>query len=170
MSTSTICLEQLQEEIELLKKENTFLKEQLEWFRRQIFGKRSEKFIPTQDASQPYLTGFEAISAPVQPKQRVVAAHLRKAPSRQGQDSITLPPNLPVETHVIDIPEDEKVCQETGLPLTKIGEEVTRKLAHRAWKLLHQGIHSSEVCSPSRKLWWHSHSTSSRKFAHTLSS
>ena len=30
-----------------------------------------------------------------------------------------------------DLPEEEKVCPETGHPLVKIGEEVTRKLAHK---------------------------------------
>ena len=31
----------------------------------------------------------------------------------------------------IDIPDEEKICKETGVPLQKIGEEVSHKLAHR---------------------------------------
>ena len=131
MSTPTICPEKLEEENALLKKEVAFLKEQLDWFRRQIFGKRSEKIIPSQETAQPYLEGFEDIGSPIQPGQRTVAAHARRTPSRQGQDAITLPPNLPVVRQVIDISDEEKICQKTGRPLAKIGEEVTRKLAHK---------------------------------------
>ena len=32
---------------------------------------------------------------------------------------------------MIEIPEEEKICPQTGKPLVKIGEEVTLKLAHR---------------------------------------
>lgn len=131
MSTSTVSLEQLQKEIDLLKQENSWLKEQLEWFRRQIFGSRSEKVIDI-GAAQPDLPGFDKLSSQATPaKTRTVAAHERKTPVRNGKDAITLPPNLPVETQVIDLPEDEKICKETGKPLVKIGEEVSQKLAHK---------------------------------------
>ena len=132
MSTSTVCPEQLLEENALLRKEITLLKEQLEWFRRQIFGKRSEKIVGNPDEKQLSFEGFDALfsSAPQQEK-KVIAAHTRKTRSHNGQDSITLPPDLPVERQVIDLSEEEKICAETGQPLTKIGEEVSQKLAHK---------------------------------------
>lgn len=70
------------------------------------------------------------IPAPSENKQ-LVGAHERKKRKPNGQDKITLPPDLPVERLVIDIPEEAKVCPETGKPLVKIGEEVTSKLAHK---------------------------------------
>jgi transposase len=132
MNTSTVCPEQLLEENALLRKEITLLKEQLEWFRRQIFGKRSEKIIGNPDEKQLSFEGFDTLfsSAPQQEK-KVIAAHTRKNRSHNGQDSITLPPDLPVERRVIDLSEEEKICAETGQPLIKIGEEVSRKLAHK---------------------------------------
>jgi transposase len=42
-----------------------------------------------------------------------------------------LDPNLPVETVIIDVPEKEKTCKETGVSLVKIGTETTYKLAHK---------------------------------------
>ena len=46
---------------------------------------------------------------------------------------MTLPPEeLPVETRVLDIPEEEKVCKVTGQLLVKIGEEVNHKLAYKS--------------------------------------
>ena len=50
--------------------------------------------------------------------------------NQYGQDAIKLDPDLPVRTTILDIPEVEKVCKETGLPLVKIGEEISHKLAH----------------------------------------
>jgi len=55
----------------------------------------------------------------------------RKKPNRNGKDAISLPPDLPVVRREIDVPEEEKVCKETGNPLVKIGEEVTQKLGHK---------------------------------------
>lgn len=42
-----------------------------------------------------------------------------------------MPADIPVEKVFLDIPEEKKICSETGLPLVKIGEEVTQKLAHK---------------------------------------
>ena len=138
MNTPTIQLEQYRSENEALREtvvslghEVATLKEQLAWFQRQLFGKRSEK---EKDPAVPetFLPYFENLGIQEEPsKTRTVAAHTRKVVVRDGKDAITLPSDLPVETQVIDIPEKEKICQETGLPLVKIGEEVTQKLAHR---------------------------------------
>jgi len=132
MNTSTACPEQLLREITLLKQENAYLKEQIEWFRRQVFGKSTEKIVEPPAGNVIFLPGFEELLKPVaEPRKRIVATHERKVPSRNGQDAIALPADLPVEKQVIDLPEKEKVCVETGLPLVKIGEEVTKKIAYR---------------------------------------
>jgi transposase len=140
--TSTISLEEHLKEIAqvkaaadtataALRNEVRYLEEQLEWFRKQIFGTKSEKIIEPREDS-PYLPGFEQFFSKVEEeKKQEIPSHQRKKPKRQGQDSIVLPDNLPVERQFIDIPEEDKVCPETGLPLIKIGEEVTSKIAHR---------------------------------------
>jgi transposase len=51
-------------------------------------------------------------------------------PNRDGKDKISLPEDLPVKTTILDIPEAQKVCPETGEPLVQIGVEVSHKLAH----------------------------------------
>lgn len=134
MTASAIELEQLQNENTTLRNEISYLKEQLEWFRRQFFGQRKEKFIDSQNLP---LFEYLGISETPQnkgkqpdPEKQKIPAHERSKPKRDGQDKLTLPENLPVEQQVIDLPEEEKVCQETGMPLVKIGEEITRKLAY----------------------------------------
>ena len=106
------------------------LKEQLEWFKRQIFGKRSEKIIKDINEDQLIFEGFDITpESPVETK--TVSTHQRRKRSCTGKDTISLPENLPVEITILDIDESEKVCPTTQQPLTKIGEEITSKLAFR---------------------------------------
>ena len=113
-----------EQNIEILK-----LKEQIAWLIKQIFGKKSERFIDV-DQQQMKFDGFESTSEQ-KVETETVPAHERKKRTSTGVDTIKLPDDLPVETTVIDIPEEEKICKETGLPLKKIGEEISHKLAHR---------------------------------------
>jgi len=122
-------IESLQSKVTYLQNEVTYLKEQLDWFKRQLFGKRSEKIISDVNSEQLVLEGFEDLKLTTEEQKKIVQAHTRKKPQRNGQDKIALSPDLPVESMVLDIPEEEKVCKETGAPLVKIGEEVTHKLA-----------------------------------------
>ena len=109
------------------------LTEQLRWFERQVFGKRAEKFIPQDNPSQMYLPGFEPDPSQLeQSEKKEIPAHPRRTSHRQGQDKIQLPDHLPIETTVLDLPEEEKVCPKTGKPLVQIGEEVSDKLAQKA--------------------------------------
>lgn len=136
MTASTTTLEQHLNEVSRLKKENdslkdqlNLLKEQFDWLQRQVFGKRSEKIIDNEE--QPYFPGLKLPAAETKKETRKIPAHERKKADRNGKDKITLPEDLPVERQIIDLSEEEKKCQQTGEPLVKIGEEVSRKLAHK---------------------------------------
>ncbi len=122
----------LEKNNEQLQEENSFLKEQIDWFRRQIFGKRSEKIISNLNEKQLEFEGFKNLDDESKNKEsKKVNAHERKISKRHGKNAITLPPDLPVERTVLDVPEAAKVCPETGKALVKIGEEVSLKLAHK---------------------------------------
>jgi transposase len=134
--TQTIDPEKLQTEVFSLRNkiknfesENATLKEQLAWLTKQVFGQKSEKIISDTDSNQLSFEGFENLIPEEEKKE--IKGHKRSKTKNKGKDKITLPPNLPVEQQVIDIPEEEKICSETGKPLVKIGEEVTYKLAHK---------------------------------------
>jgi transposase len=129
MSTSTATLEDLKKENELLLAQIKLLQEQLDWFKKQVFGQKADKFIP--DEQQLVFEGLLDEAKPAPQKKETVAPHERKKRSTNGKDKITLPENLPIEKQIIDLPEERKICPETGKPLIKIGEEVTSKLAHR---------------------------------------
>ena len=129
MAAAIFSIETLQKENAEQRAEILYLKEQIEWFKRQIFGQKSERVV---DVNQEQLKfdGFEIVERPSN-ETKIVLAHERKKRTSTGKDTIKLPEDLPTETTIIDIPEEEKICKETGLPLKKIGEEVSHKLAHR---------------------------------------
>lgn len=108
----------------------TRLEEQLAWLKRQIFGKRSERIVGDLNDQQLAFEGFDNLPQ-AKEEEGKGKSHKKGKSNRKGQDKITLPSDLPVETVVVDLPENEKICQETGQPLVKIGEEITHKLAHK---------------------------------------
>lgn len=123
-------VEQLQTQNENLQQKIVVLEEQLAWFKRQIFGKRSERDVSHVDPKQLEFEGFETLPRS-DPEKKTVASHSRRAPKQKGKDTIVLPQDLPVETTIVDIPEEQKTCKDTGLPLVKIGEERTLKIAYK---------------------------------------
>jgi len=113
------------------EEENVVLKEQLEWLKRQIFGKKSERIVSQVDKKQLIIPGIEDLEVQQEEEAQTVSGHKRHKPKQKDKESITLSPDLPIETVVLDLPEEEKVCEETGTPLVKIGEEISHKLAHK---------------------------------------
>lgn len=67
MTESTISLEQHNKEVSSLKSRFDFLKEQLEWFKRQLFGQKADKYVDTQNSEQLFFEGFDKLAA-VPPK------------------------------------------------------------------------------------------------------
>lgn len=133
MTTLTNTLEQ-HSTFESLKKENAdlqsqvhYLNEQLEWFKKQIFGKRSEKMVSSNP--QELFLDLELPLALEKPKKEV-SAHQRTV-NKNHPTKLTFPEDLPIVRTVIDLKEEEKICSETGKPLVKIGEDISQKLAHK---------------------------------------
>jgi transposase len=148
MTAHSIATE-LQEENAKLREKVAYLEEQIEWFKRQIFGKRSEKIITgTSKEIQLFLPGLEMHEQPKQTPSRTIPAHERRKPSRDGRDSITLPDDLPVEKQIVDIPAEDKICKITGQALVKIGEEVTKKLAFKPGSYFIKEIIRPKYASP----------------------
>jgi transposase len=136
MSTEQITTPEILQRVLSLKNENSLLcekiqvlEERLKWFERQVFGPRSEKTVgdPSNVLTFNFFSKTESQKIeedkpkPIKP---------RKKHEMSGNDKISFPDDLPKKRFILDIPEEEKICKETGKPLIKIGEEVTSKLAH----------------------------------------
>ncbi len=118
------------EMIDLLTQENGRLKEQIEWLKRQLFGRKSERmaFDPNQLLLDPILMEAIENNPPPEPApqaESLVEAHVRKAaPHGRG----VLPAHLEREIVEIDIPEKQKTLPD-GSKRPCIGYEESEKLA-----------------------------------------
>jgi cell division protein FtsB len=113
-----------------LKAENAALRGQIvklesenAWLKRQVFGSKSERFIPGVDQSV-LLPGFEEEEPDPQPAMQSVAEHTRKVREQNGWDQI--PADIPREDRIIDVPEEKR----RGMEL--IGYEDSERLAVRS--------------------------------------
>lgn len=131
-------IEELTQKISYLEQVNATLEaqlkrmqEQLNYFQKMLFGKKSEKFI--RNDNQPLLPGFEALLKPHEPSAGKirVEAHEKQKPSKSPINTITFPEDLPVERIELDLPQKEKIDPVTQQPLVCIGEEISRKLAKK---------------------------------------
>ena len=101
---------------------NEKLSNELAWFRRQLFGSKTEHYIPEDDT--PSL--FPEEESPAQPEESpstTVSEHERKV--RQANALSEIPADLPREERVIDVPEDQR----QGMVL--IGYEESERIAYR---------------------------------------
>lgn len=63
------------------------LQHQLDWFRRQLFGQKSERFAPEPDPSQMHLGEVLAIPAQQPQKIKIIAAYTRGVAQKDGAES-----------------------------------------------------------------------------------
>ena len=112
------------------------LKRQVEWFKRQMFGRKSERFAPEHDAQQMHL-GEVVGALPVPPEQpdagSHVPAHQRRKPREDFADdgvgaSFFDETKVPVETIVVPNPEAQGLAPGQ---YEVIGEKVSHRLAQR---------------------------------------
>jgi len=128
------------------------LQHQVEQLLRRVYGRRSEKLDPNQLMfDNLILEAFEQPSPPVPPELPVEEKPERKRPrtaKRRHPGRIPIPEHLERVEIVLDIPEEDKVCPETGKALKKIGEEVSEKLEYRPGKLIVNVYKRPKYASP----------------------
>jgi transposase len=108
---------------EALKQENDRLRQELDRYRRYVYGRRSERL---DDPGQGHLfelaDGVEEATPP-EPEATTPAATRKPRPSRRPDFSRL--PHVRIEH---DVPEAEKTCSDCGRPKARIGEDQRREL------------------------------------------
>ena len=118
-------------ENEALKAELKILTEQIHRLKRKLFGRSSEKFVP-DSADILYLPGLAPQTTSDTPVQEIEVPGYKKRKAKSTPiNTITCPDDLPVETQVIDLPEDKKIDPATGQALVCIGEDISKKLGYK---------------------------------------
>ncbi len=124
--------------IDQLKQQNQTLQHQLEWFRRQLFGSKSERFAPMPDPQQLHLGQVLGQDLPVPPSsegggEQQVPSHTRRRPrSDFADDSASAPffddSKVPVLTIEVPNPETKALAPDQ---YEVIGEKTSHRLAQR---------------------------------------
>ena len=110
------------------------LEHHLDWFKRQLFGQKSERFAPMPDPTQMYLGEMATLPATPAPEQkRLVPAHTRRAGKRDpAADGESVPffdeSRVPVETIRLAHPDVADLAEDQ---FEVIGEKASYRLAQR---------------------------------------
>jgi transposase len=124
-------------EIAVLLAENADLKRQVEWFKRQLFGRKSERRLGTPDPQQLSLSGMLTTPGPAAdrppPPTETVKAYRRRARFAAADDvfsdgELRFDATVPVQEIVLANPEVADLPPEA---YEVIGEKVTYRLAQR---------------------------------------
>ena len=118
LAETAVACEQQQRELQQLR-------EELELFKRYLFGRRSERHVP--DARQgllPLGDDGEEAAAPASPPEEEITYRRR----RKGHGWSKLPAHLPREEVLVDLPEDQRTCPDCGQPLQRIGEDRSERV------------------------------------------
>lgn len=117
-------INKLIETVESLREQNAKLIQENAWLKRQIFGSKTERFLPSSEKTGE-LPGFEAAANDLDVSSiQSIPAHQRKSGQKHGWGVI--PEDLPREERIIDIPERERI----GLKF--IGYDESERIAYRS--------------------------------------
>jgi hypothetical protein len=107
------------------------LKHQLDWFRRQVFGQKSERFAPEPDPTQMHLGEVLPVPTSTPETVKTIAAHTRRVTQKDGAESgeelkFFDESKLPVESIMLLHEEAQALSSEE---FELIGEKITYRLA-----------------------------------------
>lgn len=122
--------------INQLTVKNQELQQQLDWFKRQVFGEKSEKLIKAPDSMQLWLGGIAPVDSPAPDSSTTIKEHVRKRRGKVaieddcGESGLRFDSTVPVEVipclpkeieglspeqyEVIDTKVTERLCQRSG--------------------------------------------------------
>jgi len=136
-----IQIQELSRKLHASQRTVTMLQHQVEQLLRRVYGRRSEKRDPRQMMFDELL--IDAIEQPPVPIEPLAEMPLKAQAPKKSRPKTRRnhPGRIPIPEHlerveiILDIPEQEKVCPETGRPLKQIGFEVSEKLEYKPGKL-----------------------------------
>ncbi len=130
---ATLSMAQMRELVQKQAQSIAALEHQLDWFKRQLFGSKSERVIPLPNAQQLHLGELVSASPPQIGQPKAVAAHTRRVATRDPiADTESLPffdeSRVPIETITLPVAEIEGLSAEQ---FEVIGEKTSFRLAQR---------------------------------------
>jgi transposase len=130
---------ELTRKLESTQRQLTTLQHQMEQMIRRLYGRKSEQLNPNQlmfDSIILESLEQNAQQTPPAAEIQVVPEVVKTRKASQHHGRIPIPEHLERVEILLDIPEEQKVCPETGKPLKVISVEVSEKLEYRPGKLI----------------------------------
>lgn len=130
---------ELTSKLESTQRQLTTLQHQMEQMLRRMYGRKSEQFNPNQLMFDSILIeslnqNQNAQESTIETKVDSEVSKTRKPSRHHGR--VPIPEHLERVEILLDIPEEQKLCPETGKPLKVISIEVSEKLEYRPGKLI----------------------------------
>ncbi len=148
-------IEELNKKLHSTQLSHKMLQHQVDQLLRRVYGRRSEKLDPRQLLFDPMvfevLQQTDAETAPLPAELPVTPSPEKKKTRktrRRHPGRIPIPEHLERVEILLDIPEDEKFCPETGKPLKQIDVETSEKLEYRPGKLIVNVYKRPKYASP----------------------
>lgn len=120
------------------QEENQRLRHRIRLLEKALFGPRSERMMNTPDGQGEFedlLAEVQSLSDQLAEQEKALESEspkpVKKIRRKRRNLEDLIPNDLPREEIVLDLPEEDKVCLETGKPLVKIGEDTSEKLAYK---------------------------------------
>lgn len=121
-----------------LESEMLELKQRLAWFERMMFGRKSERFVPAQEAEGQLKMTFEGEEQAQETEQsvrQVIEAYERTIPPKKEKNRTPHPGRMPIPAHLPRIEEVIEPAEDVS-GMKRIGEDVTEVLEYepgRVW-------------------------------------
>jgi len=145
-------IEELNKKLHSTQLSLKMLQHQVEQLLRRVYGRRSEKLDPRQLHFDPMVMEVlhqpEAERAEEPPQTPAPEEKRSRKSQRRHPGRIPIPEHLERVEIPLDIPEEEKVCPETGKPLKVIGVETSEKLEYRPGKFIVNVYKRPKYASP----------------------
>jgi transposase len=134
----TVELQRLQEQERHYVELNTLLKEELAWFKAQVYGRSSERSTSEVSPEQGMLFNEPEVLAAISQAigdeaEAVITIEEHERRKKPGKKAI--PASFPRIEQIIDIAESEKLCPHDGTALTVIGHEMAERYDYVAPQL-----------------------------------
>lgn len=132
---------ELTRKLECTRRQLTTLQHQMEQMLKRLYGRKSEKINPDQLMFDAIIIEALQQNQDAQQMQREAEIQVEPAVAKtrkvsQHHGRVPIPEHLERVEILLDIPEEQKVCPETGEPLKVISIEVSEKLEYRPGKLI----------------------------------
>lgn len=143
----------LEQKVSCLEQELDLALQTINMMRYRMFGRRSEKLNSDQGQFDDLLAECDSINedSPEENPETEKIEYQRRKKDNKRNGRVKIPEHLERVEKIIDLTETEKICPVTGLPMIRIGEEISEQLAYEPGRIYAIRYIRPKYASPDRR-------------------